>query len=105
MTTDEKAEIARNIIHSNGNRFITIDFIKKDGSLRHMMVNRSKMLEASIKGTNAAATEARRATLKKQNMVCVEELVKPGSTSHQWRTVNLETVKKIAVGNRVYLFD
>ena len=93
MTTEEKVEIVKQLIRENGNKFITVDFRKKDGSLRHMMVNRSKVLEASVKGTAAEATAARKDTLKKRNMICVEELVKPGCAEHQWRTINRANVE------------
>lgn len=104
MTVEEKVEIVKNIIRNNGNKFITVDFRKKDGTLRHMCVNRSKVLEASIKGTNAEATDARKETLKKRNMICVEELVKPGCADHQWRTINCETVEKICCGGEEHTF-
>ena len=104
MTTEEKVEIVKNLIRENGNKFITVDFKKKDGTLRHMMCNRSKVLEASVKGTNAAATEARKRTLDRRNMICVEEIVKPGCAEHQWRTINCETVEKICCGGKEHVF-
>ena len=105
MTIDEKVSIVKKLVRENGNKFITIDFVKKDGSLRHMQCHRSKVLEESVKGTQADVTEARRETLKKRNMICVEELVKPGTSEYQWRTVNCETVKKIAAGKQEYIFE
>ena len=63
MTTEEKVEIVKQLIRENGNKFITVDFHIKDGSLRHMMVNRSKVLEASVKGTATEATAAHKDTL------------------------------------------
>ena len=105
MTIDEKVSIVKKLVRENGNKFITIDFVKKDGSLRHMQCHRSKVLEESVKGTQADVTEARRETLKKRNMICVEELVKPGTSEYQWRTVNCETVKKIASGKQQYIFN
>lgn len=104
MTIDEKVEMVKNIVRANGNKFITIDFRKKDGTLRHLMVNRSKVLEASVKGTAPEATAARKETLKKRNMICVEELIKPGTDAHQWRTVNCETVEKICCNGETYVF-
>lgn len=104
MTIEEKVAIVQDIIRKNGNRFITIDFVKKDGTLRHMMVNRSKVFESQVKGTNAEATAARKETLKKRNMICVEEIVKPGCAEHQWRTINCETVKKISCGKELHVF-
>ena len=106
MTHDEKIAIIKNLIKSNiaANKFMTVDFIKKDGSLRTIQVRRSKVLESNVKGTQPEVTEARRATLKARNMLCVEELVKPGTNEFQWRTINMETVKRIAVNGEVHEF-
>ena len=105
MTIQEKVELVKNLIRQHGNKFLAVDFRKKDGSLRHMLCHRSKVLESNVKGTNAEATEARKATLKSRNMICVEELVKPAVAGHQWRTVNCETVEKISCNGQEYVFD
>ena len=104
MSITEKVEIIKNLIRENGNKFITVDFRKKDGSLRHMMVNRSKVLESQVKGTALDATMARKETLKKRNMITVEEIVKPGCAEHQWRTINCETVEKICCNGEEHIF-
>ncbi len=104
MTTEEKVQLVKSLVNKHGNKFMTIDFLKKDGSLRHMMCHKSKVLEASTKGTAPEATAARKETLKRRNMICVEELVKPGCAEHQWRTVNCETVKKICCSGVEYTF-
>lgn len=104
MTIEEKVQLVKSLVAKHGNQFMTIDFIKKDGSLRHMMCHRSKVLETSVKGTAPEATAARKATLRRQNMICVEELVKPGCAEHQWRTVNCETVQKINCSGVEYTF-
>ena len=104
MTHEEKIEAIKNLVRQHGNKFMTVDFVKKDGTLRHMCVHRSKMLEAQVKGTMPEATAARKETLKKRNMLCVEELVKPGSNEHQWRTINCETVQKICCDGVEHVF-
>lgn len=104
MTTAEKVEIVKKLIRENGNKFITVDFRKKDGTLRHIMVNRSKVLESQVKGTAPEATAARKETLKKRNMISVEEIVKPGCAEHQWRTINCETVEKICCNGEEHIF-
>ena len=106
MTHDEKIASIKNIIKAGiaSGKFMSVDFLKKDGSLRHMQVRRSKVLESNIKGTQPEVTEARRATLKARNMLCVEELVKPGTNEFQWRTINMDTVKRIAVNGEVHEF-
>ena len=104
MTHDEKINIIKNLIKNRQSKFLTVEFVKKDGSIRKMMCARSKLLEASVKGTQPEATAARQATLKARNMLCVEELVKPGTSEYQWRTVNCETVRKISADGKVYDF-
>ena len=106
MTHEEKIAAIKNLIKSGiaANKFMNVSFIKKDGTLRNMQVRRSKVLEANVKGTQPEATEARRSTLKARNMLCVEELVKPGTNEFQWRTINMETVKRIAVDGKVHEF-
>ena len=105
MTIEEKVAIVQDLVRKHGNQFITIDFVKKDGTLRHLMCHRSKVLESQVKGTFANVTAARNDTLKKRNMIVVEELVKPGCAEHQWRTVNCETVKKIVANGKEHIFD
>lgn len=104
MTIDEKVQIVKDIVRQHGNKFITVDFVKKSGELRHMMCHRSKVLESQVKGTNAEASEARKATLQRRNMICVEELIKPGTNEYQWRTINCETVKKIVANGEEHIF-
>ena len=105
MTYEEKVALVKSLIRAHGNKFIQIEFIKKDGSLRPLMAHRSKVLEDSVKGTAPSATAARRETLRKQDMLCVEEIVKPGCAEHQWRTVNCATVKKIVADGQTYVFE
>ena len=104
MTEADKIDTIKNIIKNHGSKFITVDFVKKDGTLRHMQCHRSKLLEAAVKGTQPEATEKRRSTLKAKNMLCVEEIVKPGTSEYQWRTINCETVKKIVANGQTYEF-
>jgi len=104
MTNEEKIEIVKKLVRENGNKFITVDFIKKDGTLRHMQCHRSKVLEATVKGTQPEATAKRKSTLKAKNLICVEELVKPATSEYQWRTVNCETVTKICANGQTYEF-
>ena len=105
MTYEEKVATVKALIYAHGNKFMQIEFIKKDGSLRKLMAHRSKVLENSVKGAAPEATAARKETLKKRDMICVEEIVKPGCAEHQWRTVNCATVKKIVADGTTYMFE
>lgn len=108
MTREEKVAIVKNLITEGmrSGKFMSVDFIKKTtGELRHMNVRRSKLLEASVKGTAPEATAARKATYAVRDLLQVEELVKPATQEFQWRTINLEGVKKIACNGQVHVFD
>lgn len=108
MSNTDKLTTIKNLIVENmrSGRFMTVDFIKKTtGELRHMQVRKSKVLEASVKGTAPDATAARKATNKVRNLLLVEELVRPATNEFQWRTINLEGVRKISCNGRVYNFD
>jgi len=99
-----KVQIVNNLLESNvGNRIVTVEFTKKDGTLRKMQLMRSKALEASMKGTQPDVTASRKWTLTQNGMKCVEELT--ADKKFQWRTLNLNTVKRIAVNGSVTTFN
>lgn len=107
MTHEEKVDICRKLISEGmaSGKFMSVDFIKKTtGELRHMQVRKSKLLEASVKGTAPEATAARKATYRARDLLLVEELVKPATQEFQWRTITLDGVKRIAVGGQVHEF-
>lgn len=107
MTRDEKVAIVKSLIVEGmkSGKFLSVDFIKKTtGELRHMNCRRSKLLEASVKGTAPEATAARKATYAARDLLQVEELVCPAKNEFQWRTVNLEGVKRIACNGQVHEF-
>ena len=102
MTIEEKINLAKNIVKSNAGKFITVDFRKKDGSLRHMVCHKSKVLESTITGNNAEVTAKRKDTLKARGMLGVEEM--KNDKTFQFRTINLATVERIAANGVVYEF-
>ena len=107
MTREEKINIVRGLITEGmrSGKFLHVDFIKKTtGEMRPMTVRKSKLLEASVKGTAPTATAARKKTYHARDLLLVEELVKP-ENKFQWRTVNLEGVKRIACNGQVHTFE
>lgn len=104
MTQEEKIAAVHKIISENANKFLSVVFRKKDGTSRPMQIRRSKKLEASVKGTCPEVTAARKATLKANNMMLVEELVKPATQEFQWRTLNLGTVTALTASGKTYVF-
>ena len=107
MTREEKINIVRGLIIEGmrSGKFLHVDFIKKTtGEMRPMTVRKSKLLEASVKGTAPKATAARKETYRIRDLLLVEELVQP-ENKFQWRTVNLEGVKRIACNGQVHTFE
>lgn len=100
-----KIEILKDIIFnaSRKNKIMTVLFRKKSGEMRSMCLHRSRALEESVKGTEPESTAKRKWTLTRQGMLVAEELT-PEKT-HQWRTVNLATVRRIAVDGHVTEFE
>lgn len=90
------------------NRFAKVVFTKKNGELRELLLGRSRSLEATVAETPSESTVKRNATLKENGMLCVEEAVYDAATktwSHQFRTVNLNTVKSVTAFGRVLNWD
>lgn len=101
----EKINAVRNIVMPavRANKIAKITFVKKDGTLREMTLHRSRALESTVKGTRAGAVEKRDWTLTKNGMLVCEELA--ADKTHQWRTVNLGTTTRVAVGGDVFEFN
>lgn len=104
MTLEEKATAIKNLVKANANKFMRISFFKKDGTKRVMNVHRSKALESTVKGTMGAITAKVKATREARRLLLVQELVKPGRSEHQWRTVNMDTVTEICVNGTTITF-
>lgn len=101
----EKINTIRNIIMPavRANKIAKITFVKKDGSLREMTLHRSRALESTVKGTREKAMAKRDWTLTKNGMLVCEELA--ADKTHQWRTINLGTATRVAVGGNVLEFN
>ena len=106
MTTAEKVEICRKLLNDNGNKFCHVWFTKKDGTTRRMTIHRSKKLEASVNGMHPLITAKTNDTLAKRDMIRVEELTRDenGIPIHQWRTLTLPNVQRLAVNGAVLDF-
>ena len=100
----EKVEAIKNLIMPaiRANRIAKVTFRKKDGSLREMLLHRSKTLEEMVSDSPSESVEKRKWTLTQNGMMAVEELTADGS--HQFRTLNMNTVERVAVGGQVYEF-
>ena len=107
MTIAEKVEICRKLLNDNGNRFCHVWFTKKTtGELRCMTIHRSKKLEASVTGMHPLITAKANDTLAKHDMIRVEEFTRDenGSPIHQWRTLTLPNIQRLAINGAVLDF-
>lgn len=106
MSKEEKIEIIGRILSDNKNRFARVEFIKKDGTLRRMTLHKSKKLEATVNGMHPLITAKANETLKANGMMRVEEFCRDasGKPVHQWRTLNLGSVRRLAVNGAVLDF-
>lgn len=107
MTTAEKVEICHKLLNDNGNRFCHVWFTKKTtGELRRMTIHRSKKLEATVNGMHPLITSKANETLKARGMMRVEEFTRDadGNPIHQWRTLTLPNIQRLAVNGAVLDF-
>ena len=101
----EKVEMIKNLILPavRANKIVQVTFRKTDGSERPMTLHRSKALEDTVSETPSESVRKRKWTLSRNGMMGVEELTKEGT--HQFRTLNLNTVERLVVGGRVWTFE
>jgi len=91
----------KNLVNSSQGRFCSVTFIKKDGTERMMQVQPAqgrfhvKGAQASASAQKAVATRA----ANHPNLFNVWDVVKKG-----FRSINLDTVYRVAVNGRVYRF-
>ena len=106
MTREQKIEICRKLLADNKNHFCKVDFIKKDGTTRRMVLHKSKKLEATVNGMHPLITSKANETLHANGMMRVEEFCRDenGNPIHQWRTLNLGTIQRLAINGAVLDF-
>ena len=90
----------------NKGQFVKATFKKKDNSIREMMLHRSKKLEATVNGMHPLITSKANETLRANGMMRVEEFCRDaeGKPVHQWRTLNLGTIQRLAINGAVLDF-
>lgn len=101
-TAEDRRKRVRELLDSLGSRFGRVDFVKKDGTARRMIVQPAtgpvrlaQAPEASPQGKAAALTRA----ANNPNLVNVWDSIKMA-----WRSVNLDTVIAIKVNGKEYKF-
>lgn len=87
------SNLLKNIIAANGNKFFTVEFIKKDGSLRK--INGHCRYVAGHDGDNPIA--------HKPNYVTVVLAQKDAKGNAQFRNVNIDTIQTLSIdGQKLY---
>ena len=106
MTTEEKIEICCKLLNDNVNRFCHVWFTKKDGTTRRMTIHKSKKLEATVNGMHPLITSKANETLRANGMMRVEEFCRDaeGKPVHQWRTLTLGNITRLAINGAVLDF-
>lgn len=95
---DRYAQI-RGLVKSAGSRFMSITFIKKDGSERLMQIQ-PMALAKHVKGDKASESAQRAVETRKTNnpnLLNVWDVKKKAA-----RSVNMDTVKRIAIAGNVW---
>lgn len=82
----------KQIIHQHKGQFLGVTFVKKDGTLR--TINGQHCYKEGHDGTNPVAHIDKYVTIS-ENL---------GGGKSQFRNVNVETVKRLAIGGNVYTF-
>ena len=90
---DLKAEALLQAVKSTKGKIFSVEFVKKDGSIRQM---RCRMgVKKGVKGTRPEATSKRKETLKKNIMIGVYDISKE---TNNFRTLNCKTIRKFKCG-------
>lgn len=90
---DLKATALLEAVKSTKGKIFSVEFVKKDGSLRQM---RCRMgVKKGVKGTRPEATAKRKETLAKNIMIGVYDMAKE---TNNYRTLNCKTIRKFKCG-------
>lgn len=88
----------RATIESCGNRFASVEFVKKDGTLRRVTIQQAAMAPR-IKGTDRGRKAAAARRRNHPHLLIVWDVHK-----RAFRSVNLDTVLTVTVAGNVYRF-
>lgn len=99
LKKDEKYEFIKKKLEEAGSKFITISFVKKDGSDRQMNIQYKAMM-SRLKGDEASDSAKQAVKTRKENnpnLVAVYDVQK-----HAIRQINMDTVYKLTFAGEVY---
>lgn len=89
----------RELIRNNGSRFGAVSFVKKDGTLRHLVFQHAKDNSARVVGSELGARMSATFAKNNPNMLrCWDH------NKQAWRTVNLDRVCSVRVHDVIIRF-
>jgi hypothetical protein len=88
------AETIRTFLQSSGSTIMTVEFIKKDGTIRKISFNPRDRNE--IKGTGTA--------LKNPDIICVRDFNLARKNQPAWRSFNVHTIRRINCNRQTFDF-
>jgi hypothetical protein len=102
--SNAKHEQIKGFISDSGSRFMSIDFIKKNGDLRTMNFNPQSAKKNLVENPSDSAIQAT-ATRKANNpnLINIWEMNNQDETT-KFRSVNLDTVTRVACGKMEITF-
>lgn len=92
-----KVSNIRKAIEETAGQIFSIQFVKKDGSIRDMICRLN--VHKDIKGSRPEANEKRVQTLFKNGMVTVWDM-----TKNAYRVINLTTIRTLKLNGTLYNF-
>lgn len=103
VPVDPVIALKRRLLDRAGGRFCGVEFVKKDGSLRRMQVQPAVLRFRGRGSAHAEDTPGRRAArvraARHPHLISVWDVKKRAP-----RTINLATLRRLAVDGRVYRF-
>lgn len=88
------SNLLKELIKSNGTKFFSVEFTKKDGTLRQ--------LQGHVRAVEGHDSVNPTAHIDKYITIVLTEKDKNGK--EQWRNVNTESIKSLSIGGKKYTF-
>ena len=102
--SNEKHSQIKGFIADSGSRFMSIDFIKKNGDLRTMNFNPQSAKKHLVESPSESAIQATETRKRNNpNLVNIWEMNNQDETT-KFRSVNLDTVTRVACGKMEITF-
>lgn len=97
-----KQDTIRALIEAHKGKYFSVEFIKKDGSLRSMVARHA--YKAGHDGYNTVASKPEYITLIEGKQDGSGDLG-DSSKSYNFRNVNMQAIKRLKIAGKEFLFD